>query len=124
MTPKQIVAAYKAIHELSGTVLPYRAARGVEALKKRLTEEFETVLEMERNLAEEYGGKLGSGGYRFPDREQAERFRTIHNAAMEQEDDIPLPAVDLSKYTDMLRISPGAIEALEGLVIWEEGANG
>lgn len=126
ITPNRIVSAYKAIHELSGTVFPYREARGVAKLKKRLTEEFETVLGMEKSLVEEYGGKCASGSYQFPDQDLAERFRQVYSAAMEQEDDIPLSAVDLSKYTDTIRLSPGAVEALEGLVIFEkgEGANG
>lgn len=121
MRPKDIVAAYSAIHELNKTVLPFKAARGVAALKKRLTEEFEVVADMEKALVEKHGGKSAkSGGYIFTEGNR-EAFAQEYEAAMEQDADIDLPTVDLSAHTDALRLSPSALEALEGLIIFDRG---
>lgn len=121
MTPNQITAAYRAILELSNTVLPYKAARSVTVLKKQLAEENDIVVDMEKKLVAQYGGEVRHGGAcEFPDPDSAERFRTVLNEAREQEADIKLPTVDLSAHTGLIRISPAAIEALDGIVIFEK----
>lgn len=120
LTPKQVTTAYRAVTELSNIVLPYRAARAVAALKKRLAEENDTVAAAEKNLVKEYGGQVSPGGHcDFPDDDAAQRFNGAREAFLEQEDEIKLPAVDLSKHTSLIRITPAAIEALEGIVIFE-----
>lgn len=124
MTPNQIVKAYRAVNELTNTVLPYKAARGVTSLSRRLQEEFGVVAAMERAMAEKHRGRLEKGTYRFPDNETAHSFSEEYKQAMEQNDDVELPIVDLSKYIDLIRISPGAIEALDGIVIFEEDDHG
>lgn len=121
MTPNQITAAYRAILELSNTVLPYKAARRVTLLKKQLAEENDIVVDMEKKLVAQYGGEVRHGGAcEFSDPDVAERFRTVLNEAREQEADIKLPTVDLSAHTSLIRISPAAIEALDGIVIFEK----
>ena len=121
MTPNQITAAYRAVLELSNTVLPYKAARRVTLLKKQLAEENDIVVDMEKKLVAQYGGEVRHGGAcEFSDPDAAERFRTVLNEAREQEADIKLPTVDLSAHTGLIRISPAAIEALEGIVIFEK----
>lgn len=121
MTPNQITAAYRAVLELSNIVLPYKAARSVAGLKKRLAEENDIVVDMEKKLVAQYGGEVRHGGAcEFPDPDAAERFRAVLNEAREQEADIKLPTVDLSAHTGLIRISPAAIEALEGIVIFEK----
>lgn len=125
MTPNKIVSAYKAIHELSSMVFPYKVSRNIASLKKRLTEEFDTVAAMEKAMVDKYDGKPHNGSFKFPDEKKAESFRKEYDAAMQQDDEIKLPVVDLSRYMDMVRISPNAVEALEGLVIFEkEDSNG
>ena len=47
-------------------------------------------------------------------------FLKRRDEMMDQEDSITFPVVDLSKYTDMIRISPGALEALSGIVVFEK----
>lgn len=126
MTPKQVTAAYRAVLELSNIVLPYKSARSVATLAKRLAEENNVVADMEKNLVAEFGGKMRPGGVcDFADQNTAKRFQTALEAAREQEDEIRLPTVDLSEYTNLIRITPASIDALEGIVIFEkEGNNG
>lgn len=120
MTPRKIMGAYKAIHELIPIVLPYKAARQITKLKKRLVEEFETVVAQEEALVQEYGGQREGNRYKFSDEQVAQDFQVAHTAFLNQEDSIDLPHVDLSSYQDMIRVSIGAIEALEGIVTFEE----
>lgn len=126
MTPIQVVSAYKAINELTSVVLPYHATRSLTILKKELADEFETVATMERNLIEECGGEMAPDGtFHFPNEADTEEFMGKYNALMHQDDDVKLPVADLSKYTDMIRISSNAVEALDGLVVFEpDGTKG
>ena len=122
MTPNQIASAYRGILELSHVVLPYKVARRIADLKKRLEAENDTVAEMEKNLAKEYGGTLhADGSCDFPDPETARKFNDELNEIRKQDDDIQLPKVDLTKYSGMIRISPAAIEGLAGIVVFDEG---
>ena len=123
MTPNDIKNAYKAIPELSGTVFPYKVSRGIAALRKRLGEELETVAAMEMALVEKYGGIVEPNGSIRVRGANSQAFADEYNALMAQDDEsIKLPVVDVSAYDDTLRISPGAVEALEGIVIFEEEA--
>ena len=125
MTPKQITAAYRGVLELSNVILPYKVARRVTALKKRLAEETDTVSEMEKALAVRYGGELHADGTcDFQDAETTRQFNDELEKLRSEDDDIQLPHVDLSKYASAIRISPAAVEALEGIVTFEEGDNG
>lgn len=120
MTTRRIVDAYRASQELSDMVLPFKVARTVARLRKRLGEEYSTVLEMEKTMVDSCHGREEANGYRFPTEEEAKAYYAAHRKMLEQEDDINLPVVDLSAYASQLRITPGAIEALEGLVIFEK----
>lgn len=121
MTGTQIVGAYRAVRELLDVVLPYRASREIARLKKRLDEEFSTVLSMEQALVKKYGGESHENGkYHFPSPEDTKAFAEELSAAMRQEDHIKLPQVDLSPYSGLIRVSADAIEALEGLVVFDE----
>lgn len=120
MTLRQIVEAYAHINELSKSVFPYKTTKDLIRLKKRLKEEFDTVVAMEEALVEKYhGAKSANGAYRFPDDKEREQFVIEYNQMTSQEHEIHLPAVDLSKYTGMLCLSPAAMEALEGIVTFE-----
>ena len=124
MTPNEIKNAYRAVQELSGVVFPYRVSRGISALKKRLGEELDTVAGMEKALVEKYGGKVDRNGSITLSGENAQAFSEEYNAIMAQDDEsIKLPAVDVSAFADTLRISPGAVDALEGIVIFEKEDN-
>lgn len=120
MSPIQITGAYRAIRELSGIVLPYRSARAVAALKRRLEEEFEVVESQDISLAEKHGGKKTSGGYHFDDDESMQAYMKEFDEIMNAEDEIKLPVVDLSKHTSILRVSPNTVEALDGIIIFEK----
>lgn len=122
MTPIQVVEAYKAILELSKSVFPYKESRKIAKLKKALKDEYEAVIELEENMAKKYGGtKEGNGVIKFPSADDKEAFDKEHNAYIQEEADIKLPAVDISKYTDQLKISPDSVFALDGIVKFEKG---
>lgn len=120
MTPKKIIDAYRAIKEISEMVFPYKTARAVAHLKRRLQEEAEIVENANRALVEKHGGKAKGNTVNFDDLEQLEKFQTEYDDFMGQDAEINLPTVDLSKYTDMMRLSPDTIEALDGIVIFEK----
>lgn len=121
MTLQQVVKAYTHIEELSKSVFPYQTSRSLFRLKKRLREEFDVVLEMEEALVAEYdGAKKQNGAYKFPTEEKQRQFIAAYDELMTKEQDIKLPVVDLSKYTGMIRISAAAMEALDGLILFEE----
>lgn len=121
MTPNEIISAYRAVQELSGVVFPYKLARDIARLKTRLSEEFDVVLNVEQALVKSHGGKSKGGRYDFPSSAAKAAFAREYEELMNQNDSaISLPAVDISKYVDTLRISPDAIAALDGIVIFEE----
>lgn len=120
MTPNKVINAYCAIKEISGTVFPYKVARSVASLKRILQDEFDTIANAEQALVEKYGGKKNGARYDFEDPEKLACFRRERDDFLEQDADIKLPVVDLSKYTDMLQLSPNTIEALDSIVIFEK----
>lgn len=118
---KDVIAAYKAILELAEVRFPYRTAREVYALRRRLREEYEVVAERELTLAKELGVEtLETGKFRTRDPAAAEAFRRRHEEQMNEEAEITLPAVDLSEFAETLQVSPDCLEALEGIVAFEK----
>lgn len=120
MTPNKIVDAHRAIKEISGMVFPFKTARAVAALKRRLQEEYDTIANAERAMIKKHGGKANGAIVDFDSPEKAAAFQAEYDDFMGQEAEIKLPTADLSKYTDMMRLSPDTIEALDGIVIFEE----
>ena len=117
---KEVIMAYRAVLELSEARFPYRTAREVAALRRRLREEYETVAERELALAKELGVEsTETGRFRTRDPAKAEEFRRRHEAQMDEAAEIDLPAVDLSEFTETLQVSPDCLEALEGIVAFE-----
>lgn len=122
MTPPQIMDAYKATLRLSNTVFPYKVARNVARLKRRLEEEAEIISDTEKAIIEKYGGTVDKNGHAsVGDPEKANECAEELNDFRKQEDDIKFQVIDLSKYINTIRISPSDIEALEGIVIFEKG---
>lgn len=119
MKPSQIVNAYKAILELDNVPMPYRTARQVAALRKRLKEEFDVIRGMEEALAADYGGKFDGASYQFETTETARAFAGQLNAVMDQDDAVNLPGADLSGTAEALHLSPFAVAALDGLIKFE-----
>jgi len=125
MTPRQIMDAYRAIQELSNIVLPYKTARRVVSLKKRLNEEFDVVLQMENAMVQEFGGRREKDGrIEFSDGKTAEAFLEKYDPAMEETTEIQLPQLDLSEYAGIIRISPRAVEALDRIIAFGEAEDG
>ncbi|MCM1220614.1 MAG: hypothetical protein NC548_39615 [Lachnospiraceae bacterium] len=122
MTPSQVMSAYKAVNELANCAFPYSVTRQVHALKKKLTDEFNTVLEAEKTLvAKHHGTVIENGSYHFETVEAATVFHKEYQDFLNQESDINLPTVDVSRCGDAVIISATSMDALEGLVIFEEG---
>lgn len=120
MTPNDIAAAYRAVLELSKTVFPYKVARQIAALNRALKAEHDTIVCAEHALVEKYGGTMSTMGTAdFPTPDSAEAFTKERSEFMSQDADIRLPKVDVSKYTNMLRLSPESICALDGIVSFE-----
>lgn len=122
MTPAQITAAYRAVLEVSRSVMPYQTARKIAKLVRALKSENDVVATADRALAERYGGSVSPGGsVKFSDPESSSEFANARAEYMQQEADIRLPQVDISKYAGMLQISPDAICALDGILTFEAG---
>lgn len=120
MTADQIVKAYRAVHELHGMVLPYRAARDVARLKRKLDEEMKVIVQMEQTIVGKYKGKTqANGSYQFETPAMANACKVELDQFNQDEAPVDLPMVDLSEYADQICISAGAIEALEGLITFE-----
>lgn len=103
MTLNQIVKAYANIDELSKLILPYPVTRDLFRLKKRLKEEFDTIIMMENALVENHGGvKNEDGSYKFPDVKNQKEFVAAYGELMTKDQDVRLPLVNLSRYTTLL----------------------
>lgn len=123
LTPRQIIRACKAARELSEIVLPYKEARRIVTMKKRLEEELETIGHMEKAMVQEFGGKLELDGQtKFPDNAAAEAFLEKYNPAMDEPVELRLPRLDLSGYASRIRISAAAVEALDNIVTFDAEA--
>jgi len=117
---REAVEAYKAVLELGMAPLPYRKAREVAALRRRLQEEYETAEERELQLAEELGLEVvDKTRVRTKDPIKQAAFLERREAQMEEAAEIDLPAVDLSDFTNILQISANGLEALEKIVKFE-----
>lgn len=120
MTANQIVNAYRAVHELKGLILPYKAARAVAQLKKKLDEEMTVIIGMEQAIVRKHGGKTKSNGsYDFASPAAAAACKEELDGFNGEEVEVELPVVDLTEFVDQVSISPAAIEALEGIVLFE-----
>ena len=120
MTPRKIIDAHRAIKEISGMCFPYKTARAVAALKRRLQEEADIVADAQRSLVEHYGGKAKGNQVTFADEETVLEFQNHYNDFMNEDTEVNLPTVDLSKHTNMFCLSPDTIDALDGIVIFEK----
>lgn len=120
ISPRQTLAAYRAINELTHCVFPYAIARKVHTLKRQLSNEFDTVLCSEKLMVADHKGVLQGSQYTFPTPEDAKAFHEEYSTFMDQQDDITLSTVDVSTCLECIRISPETIDALEGLVYFGE----
>lgn len=120
MTPNQVAAAYKAVHELTSIIFPYKTARSIAALKSKLESEFETITKMREALIKECGGEDQGDTIHFVDNTAATAFYDKYKSLMAEDAEIDLPKIDLSRYADNIRISPDAISALDGIITFEK----
>lgn len=122
MTPSQVMNAYRAVNELAKCAFPYAVTRQVHALKKKLTDEFNTVVAAEKALVDKHKGTTTeTGAYHFETVEAATKFHREYQDFLNQEGDVDLPTVDVSRCSDAVILSATSLEDLEGIVIFEEG---
>lgn len=125
MTPTQISNIYAALGELDGLVLPYKVSRKLTGLIRAVRSEYEAVIKAEAALVEQYGGKYSGNNITFADEVKAREFGAAYDKFRAEDDDtIAFAPVDISRYTAQLNISPRAVDALDGIVIFEEAGNG
>ncbi len=122
MNLQKIIDAYGAICGLSKIVLPFKKARALTELKKKLKESFDVIQQAELTIVEEFCGEQTQNGiYQFKSDEDAIKCQKAIQDYMEQDDDsIELPTVDLSDYTDQIKLSASALEALEDIIIFDK----
>ena len=125
MTPRQIIEIYRALRELEDVVFPYKQAREIAGLCKRVNEEFELIVQQENKLAAKYNGKRdGHKRLVFDNAEHSEAFAVEYNEMLDGEIDVDLQRVDLSKYADRLQLSPRSLSALERVINFGGVENG
>ena len=126
MTANTLIAIQSGLSELDRLPFPYKTARRLAALSRQIREEIAVINKMELALVEKYGGKVDRAyNVTFPGKEAGAAFAEARAELMDEDnDDITLPTVDLSKYVDVIELTPRAAEALEGVIIFEEGDNG
>ena len=126
MTANTLIAIQSGLSELDRLPFPYKTARRLAALNRQIREEIAVINKMELALVEKYGGKVDRAyNVTFPDKEAGAAFAEARAELMDEDnDDITLPTVDLSKYVDVIELTPRAAEALEGVIIFEERDNG
>lgn len=120
MTPRKIMAMYKAINELAANVLPYSAARQIRILQKNIAEEFETILQGEKNLVRQFGGITDNGTYKFESADTAQKFHEAYESFLSEEVEVAWPKINLVGISATLRISAFTLEALEDVIIFGE----
>lgn len=114
------VKAYKAILRLSGQALTLRDAYALHGLKKALAGAWEFQLEQERAIIDRLGAEITADGnleFRAVDEAEEYRAKMRELADMEAQDDVSPVKIKLQ---DGIRISVHDMEALEGLVKFEE----
>lgn len=125
MRAQQIIDAYRGLGELVTVSLPFREARGILRLKKAIETELEAVRGYEEQLVEKYGGTFEGGKITFASEDNYNAFTSERGAFLREEHpEITLPGVDLSGHAGLLRLTASALEALDGIVKFEEGDNG
>lgn len=120
MTPNKIVSAYRAIKEISVIAFPFKTARAIASLKRCLQEEVGTIVDAEYAMIEKHSGKATGARVDFDHPEKAASFQAEYDDFMNQDADIEFPVVDLSEHTDVISLTPDAIDALDGIVIFEK----
>lgn len=121
MTPGRIADAHRAMCELKPIAFPYHETRELCALVRRLEEEKAVVFGFEKAMLEKYGGEVTDGRkISFENVEAAIAFKHEQEAFMNTPEPIDLPTVDLSVHVDRIQLSPNALKALEGIIIFEK----
>jgi len=101
--------------------LPIKDAYNIFGLKKQLNGQYEFEVEREKHFLKQFNGYFDEKGeVRFKKEEDAKRF---NNAVMElSEMEIEIQIEPVTMKMDALadlRIAPGDIESLDGIVIFE-----
>ena len=123
MTANTLIAIQSGLSELDRLPFPYKTARRLAALNRQIREEIAVINKMALARGEKCGGKVARAYHvTFTDKGAGAAFAEARAELMDEDnDDITLPTVDLSKYVDVIELTPRAAEALEGVIIFERG---
>ena len=123
-TIKQCVDAYNALLQINNVPCSYKTAYAMMQLKKELQEQVEFSAEQEMNIARKYAVKDQNGEIQWIARG---RFRLVPDQAkdyyreMEEMQSVEVQISPVQAGVPPESITMEQLEALEGLLIFEEG---
>lgn len=122
MTPREILKIRDALSELNNVVFPYKIARKIAGLNRHVQNEVDVISAQENALINKFHGKRKGNSLDFGDVDVLEQFLSERNEMMEEDnEEIRFTPVDLHQYTNLLNLTPKAIDALDGVIIFEAG---
>ncbi len=121
MTQAKLVNAYKALTHLAVQSLPVRTAYALYKLRRAILPVWEFQREQESALIEKYEGVIEETSIQFPSPEAAAAYqREMAELGSLEAEEVHLPPVPVVPLTDNIMLSVTEIEALDGLVAFEE----
>lgn len=122
MKQGKLVSAYKVISDLYQQRLPLPISYKLYKLKATLQKAWDFQVDEERKLVDEFKPTvLEDGRLQFADPDSAQSFDSHVRDVLDMDSDIEVTPVILP-VIDGLSITPSAIENLEGIVTFTEGA--
>lgn len=122
LNAKRIISATQAISSLATVPLAYRYARQINRLKRWLDEECESITNAQIALVRKHHGTVHSdGAITFETLEDRKSFIGETDRQFQESIDYDVPVCDLRDGCDSadLRISAIALDALDGMVIFD-----
>ena len=121
MKQGKIINAYNALSRLYMQQLPIKEAYKIFGLRKQMKGQYDFQVEREKQFLEKYNGYFDDNGeVKFHKREEAKQFAdaVTELSEMEVEEQITPITMKMDALND-LKIMPGDIESLDGIVIFE-----
>lgn len=122
LNAQRIISAAQAITSLTTTTFAYRYARQISRLKRWLDEECTSISNAQIALVEKYHGVVhADGSITFDAPDDQKSFIAETSRQFQESIDYDVPVCDLRGgcNNDDLRISAVALEALDGMIIFD-----
>lgn len=105
------------------TLMKYRDARRFNELKSLFSNRASLAYELEVDMIGQYGGAVNDDGIvSFKSQSDADAFVAARVSSMNEVDEVCFETADLSSYIDNISLTPEAIGILDGIVVFEKGA--